>query len=71
MENIIGLKALRQEMSQYAEKVQKGQSFVVVKRSKPLFKIIPIEQGEIWEPVVDFTKIKRGGVNIDDILLRL
>jgi len=71
MENIIGLKALRQKMSQYAEKIQKGQSFIVVKRSKPLFKIIPIEQDEIWEPVVDFTKIKRGGVNIDDILLRL
>ncbi len=71
MENIIGLKALRQNMSQYAEKVKGGESFLVVKRSKPLFKITPVDQEETWESVIDFTKIKRGGVNIDDVLLRL
>ena len=71
MENIIGLKALRQNMSQYAEKVKKGESFLVVKRSKPLFKITPVGIDETWESVVDFTKIKKGGVNIDDVLLRL
>jgi len=71
MENIIGLKALRQNMSRYAEKVKGGESFLVVKRSKPLFKITPVDQEETWESVIDFTKIKRGGVNIDDILLRL
>lgn len=71
MENIIGLKILREKMSQYAEKVQKGQSFIVVKRSKPLFKITPLVEDEQWEPVVDFTKIKKGGVDIDDVLSRL
>jgi len=70
MENIIGLKDLRQKMSEYAKKVEAGEFFVVIKRSKPLFKIVPIEKEE-WEPVVDFTKIKKGGIDIDDLLLRL
>lgn len=42
MTNIIGLKELRQNMPHYAQKVQKGQSFIVVKQSKPLFKISPL-----------------------------
>jgi len=71
MENIIGLKDLRQKMPEYAKKVKAGKSFIVVKRSKPLFKISPIEENEIWEPVIDFTKIKKGGIDIDDLLLRL
>jgi len=71
MENIIGLKDLRQKMSEYAEKVKAGKSFIVVKRSKPLFKISPIQENEIWEPVIDFTKVKKGGIDIDDLLLRL
>jgi len=68
MENIIGLKSLRDKMSHYAKKVKMGQSFIIVKRSKPLFKIIPIAEDEQWQSVVDFTTIKKGGVNIDDIL---
>ncbi len=71
MENIIGLKDLRQKMSEYSKKVKKGQSFIVVKRSKPLFKISPIEENEIWEPVIDFTKVKKSGIDIDDLLSRL
>ena len=54
-------------MAEYARKVQKGQSFIVFKRSQPLFKINPIEE-DIWEEVIDFTKIKRGGVDIADLL---
>jgi len=29
------------------------------------------EESELWEEVVDFTKIKRGGVAISDLLSRL
>lgn len=71
METIIGLKDLRQKMSKYAKKVEEGKSFIVVKRSKPLFKIVPLGEEGQWEEVVDFTKIKKGGVNIKDILSRL
>ncbi len=71
MENIIGLKDLRQKMAEYSEKVKKGKSFIVVKRSKPLFKISPIQENEIWESVIDFTKIKKGGIDVNDLLSRL
>lgn len=70
MRNIVGLKELRQNMGKYAEKIARGDSFIVFKQSKPLFKISPLNE-EIWEEAVDFTKIKKGGVKIDEILSRL
>ena len=70
MKNIVGLKELRQNMGKYAKKVAQGDSFIVFKQSSPLFKISPINN-ESWEEVVDFTKIKKGGVKIDEILSRL
>lgn len=71
MEKIIGLKELRQQVAGVAQKAQRGQSFVVLKRSKPLFKIIPFDRDEQWEEVIDFTKIKKGGINIKELLARL
>ena len=70
MENIITLKNLRERMQEYAQKVQKGDSFIVFKKSKPLFKITPIDDG-FWEEVIDFTKIKKQGVDIKELLQRL
>jgi len=70
MENIINLKNLREHMQEYAKKVQKGDSFIVFKKSKPLFKITPIDDG-LWEEVIDFTKIRKQGVDIKDLLQRL
>ena len=70
MKNIITLRNLRENMQEYARKVKKGQSFIVFKRSQPLFKINPIEE-DLWEEVIDFTKIKKGGVNIAEVLKRL
>jgi len=70
MENTIGLKELRQNMAKYAKKVAEGSSFVVFKQSSPLFRILPLND-ETWEEVADFTKIKKGGVKIDEILSRL
>lgn len=71
MENIIGLKELRQNISRYVEGVQRGHTFVVVKRSRPLFRIAPLDDDTQWEEVVDFTKIKKGGVKIEELLARL
>lgn len=52
---IIGLKELRQHASQIAERAQKGEHFTVVKRSKPVFDIVPtsqqdssVEETKIW-----------------------
>jgi len=70
MKNIVGLKELRENMSEYTRKVQRGQSFIIFKQSKPLFKISPIDE-DAWEEIIDFTKIKKGGVNIEEVLSRL
>ena len=70
MDNIINLKNLREHMQKYSEKVQKGDSFIVFKKSKPLFKIVPINDGT-WEEVIDFTKIKKQGIDIKELLQRL
>ena len=72
MANIIGLKQLRENTENYISEVKKGKSFIVARKSKPLFKIAPIsEDNELWETVVDFTKIKKGGLKIRDLLSRL
>ena len=68
MANIIGLRELRENVAVYAAQVAKGKSFVVVKQSKPLFKISPVDEEENWETVIDFTKIKKGGVPIEEIV---
>ena len=72
MNKIIGLKDLRENTDNYLAKIKAGQSFLVVRRSEPIFKISPIEEvDELWESVIDFTKIKNGGVALKDILARL
>ncbi len=69
---IIGLKELRENLGTYLTAINRGSTFTVVRRSKPIFKITPIANDEtIWEPVADFSKIKPGGVNIKEIISRL
>jgi len=70
--SIIGLKELRENVETYITAVGKGKSFIVVRKSKPVFKISSInEADDNWEQVIDFTKIKKGGVDIDQLLSRL
>ena len=55
--NIIGLRDLRENMDKYVAQINKGRSFTVVRRSRPVFKIVPpSEDTEKWETVIDFTK---------------
>lgn len=70
---IIGLKDLRLNTSKYINRLNKGESFTVVKRSKPVFKVIPFDEDDdsLWETVVDFTKINPRGVPIVDVLKSL
>jgi len=70
-QHILGLKELRENMEKYASRVKKGESFIVVKRSKPIFKIVPSESEEQWETVVDFTKINKSGVPAKEVLKAL
>lgn len=70
--NIINVKELRQKMPELIERVNQGESFTVFKRSKPAFKLSPIDDEESrWETVIDFTKVKKGGVHIDELISRL
>lgn len=71
MDKIIGLKKLRQNVEEYAARVKKGESLIVVRRSEPIFKLVPVEDAEEWEEVINFSEIKKGGVNIKDILSRI
>ena len=65
---IIGLKEFRQNASSFIKRVGRGESFTVLKRSNPVFKITPVEDEEMWETVIDFTDIKSEGVSAKDIL---
>ena len=57
-------------MQKYAEKIKFGQSFIVFKKSTPMFKISPIKE-DSWKEVIDFTKIKKGGIKIKELLQQL
>ena len=68
---ILGLKELRENLDNYISQVNKGKSFVVVRKSKPVFKIVPPETEEQWETVADFTAINKRGVPAKKILEEL
>ncbi|MEK7179199.1 MAG: type II toxin-antitoxin system prevent-host-death family antitoxin [Patescibacteria group bacterium] len=71
-QTIIGLKELRGNTEKYISRVKEGESFIVVRRAQPIFTITsPEESAELWEPLVDFTKINKGGVKLKDVLARL
>lgn len=72
--SIIGLKELREHTEKYVSQVKRGKSFTIVRRSKPLFKISPVDEwGDegVWETVVDFREISSKGVPVADILKAL
>lgn len=58
--SIVGLKELREHTEKYVSQVKRGKSFTIVRRSRPLFKISPVDEwGDegIWESVGDFKKL--------------
>mgnify|MGYP001601528534 CR=1 FL=1 len=72
MRNIIGLKELRENVEAYVSQVGKGKSFIVVRRSRPVFKIAPPDDAdELWETVADFTKWYRDGIPAGKLLKHL
>jgi prevent-host-death family protein len=70
--NIIGLKELRENTETYIKRVNRGESIMVVRRSTPLFRLMPVDAEEVgWETVADFTTIDEKGVSARDILTSL
>ena len=78
-ESIIGLKELRDNVDTYIAAVKKGKRFTVFKHSKPVFSIVPAEveydyetmDGPGWKTLIDFTKIRKGGVPAEEVLASL
>ena len=58
--NIIALKEFRLNAQKYIDASAKGNSFIVVKRSHPVFRIEPME--EEWETIADFSSLPCGGI---------
>lgn len=72
--NIVGLKELRGNIETYINRVEKGKSFIVVRRSRPIFKVIPVDEwGDegVWKTVADFSKIRKGGIPASDVIRAL
>lgn len=65
--NIIALKEFRLNTKKYIDASAQGHSFIVVKRSRPVFRIEPME--EQWETIADFSKT--GGIPIETFLKEL
>jgi prevent-host-death family protein len=72
--DIVGLKELRENMEAYIGDVGKGRSFTVVRRSKPVFRVVPVDawgdEGG-WETIADFTEIDPRGVPAATVLRAL
>ncbi len=68
----ISIKELRENLSSVADHVEKGESYRVIRRSKPSFYIVKIDAEapeEGWETVVDFTDGgKTKGISIETVL---
>ncbi len=72
MATIIGLRQLRENAENYISEVKKGKSFIVVRKSKPVFLLVPPEEDETqWETVIDFTEFYRAGIPAGRLLKKL
>ena len=71
LQSTVSLKELRGKFPQYITAIARGQSFTVLKRSKPIFQINPVDDGQTWQTIADFTRIDDQGVPADNILAQL
>ena len=65
MDNIIGLKELRTHPQRIADRTAKGESFIVVRRSKQLFEINPLRRRRpldlaAWKKMAGIWKNRKG-----------
>jgi antitoxin (DNA-binding transcriptional repressor) of toxin-antitoxin stability system len=68
-EQVIGLKEFRLDTEKYIEEINKGNNFLVVKRSKPVFRLEPVKQE--WETIGSFVDTKSSGVKAEKLLAAL
>jgi prevent-host-death family protein len=68
MNTTVSLKELREQFPKYIKAISQGQSFTVVKRSKPIFQLNPISDDGDWQTIADFTTINNKGVDANEVL---
>ncbi|TSC84604.1 MAG: hypothetical protein G01um101417_135 [Parcubacteria group bacterium Gr01-1014_17] len=73
MQTIIGLKELRNNTEKYIGAVKRGRSFMVVRRSEPVFHLAPVPVDEwgdegTWETILDLTKGKDRNITAGQLL---
>lgn len=59
MSKIVPIKEFRKNLAYFADLAQQGDSIIVIRRSAPVFKVVPIEHLEVedkWENEIDFTE---------------
>ena len=72
--HIIGLRDLRENTDKYIKAVDRGQSFTIVRRSRPVFKMVPVDQyGDegVWKSLVNFRDKKGRGFPAEKLLALL
>ncbi len=67
----IGFKEFRIDAQKYISRVEKGESFTVFRKSRPIFKICPVDTEDVWETVADLSKIHPEGVSIKNVIKAL
>ncbi len=68
-EQIVAFKDFRLNALKYLSLLEKGSSFLVVKRSRPAFRLEPVD--EVWEQIGDFSSLSKGGVSGKTLLKAL
>lgn len=69
----VPIKKFREKLAEYADRIEAGESFRIIRRSKPSFVVMHIDddvdsEGK-WETVVDFTDGgKKKGMPADNLL---
>lgn len=59
MSHDISIKEFREKLAEIADRVEEGETFRVIRRSKPAFVVMKItddDDGAPWETVIDFTE---------------
>lgn len=69
--NLVGLKELRVNLDKYVRGVERGSSYTVLRRSKPVFRISPVETEDEagWDTIFDANRDNKGkGIRAGEIL---
>lgn len=75
MPTIIGLRDLRENTAHYIATIRNGAEYVVMQRSRPVFRISPIQDewgdGGDWVTLADFSNESGGGVPVQKLIKAL